>query len=61
MFTGIVEETGTVRAVRRGAHSAALSIGASVVLSGLKIGDSVAVNGVCLTVTERNAGGLPPT
>ena len=58
MFTGIVEETGTVRAVRRGAHSAALSIGASVVLSGLKIGDSVAVNGVCLTVTERNAGGF---
>ena len=50
MFTGIVEELGTIRAVRRGAASAVLSIGAAEVLSDLKIGDSVAVNGVCLTV-----------
>lgn len=58
MFTGIVEEMGAVRAVRRGAHSAALSIGANLVLSGLHIGDSVAVNGVCLTVTARDEGGF---
>ena len=51
MFTGLIEEVGTLRAVRRGAHSAVLSIGAETVLSGLKTGDSVAVNGVCLTVT----------
>ena len=58
MFTGIVEELGAVRAVRRGARSAELSIGASLVLSGLRIGDSVAVNGVCLTVTKRDGGGF---
>ena len=58
MFTGIVEELGTIRAVRRGAASAVLSIGASEVLSDLKIGDSVAVNGVCLTVTSLDDGGF---
>ncbi|WMJ84695.1 riboflavin synthase [Oscillospiraceae bacterium LTW-04] len=50
MFTGIVEETGVIRSVRKGGHSAVVTIGASVVLDGLKLGDSVAVNGVCLTV-----------
>lgn len=51
MFTGLVEECGTVRAVRRGARSGALTVGAKRVLAGLEVGDSVAVNGVCLTVT----------
>ena len=58
MFTGIVEELGSIRSVRRGAASAALSIGASQVLSDLNIGDSVAVNGVCLTATAVDAGGF---
>ncbi len=58
MFTGIIEEVGTVRAVRRGAHASVLSIGASIVLSDLKVGDSVAVNGVCLTATAREEGGF---
>ena len=58
MFTGIVEEIGTIRAVRRGAHSSVLSIGCAAVLSDLKIGDSVAVNGVCLTATSRDEGGF---
>ena len=58
MFTGIVEELGTIRSIQRGAHSAVLSIGASVVLSDLKIGDSVAVNGVCLTATGVDGGGF---
>ena len=58
MFTGIVEELGAIRAVRRGAASAVLSIGAAEVLSDLKIGDSVAVNGVCLTVTSLDDGGF---
>ena len=58
MFTGIVEERGVLRSVRRGAHSAVLSIGAETVLSDLKIGDSVAVNGVCLTATTVDAGGF---
>lgn len=58
MFTGIVEELGTIRSIQRGAHSAVLSIGAGVVLSDLKIGDSVAVNGVCLTATSVDSGGF---
>lgn len=51
MFTGLVEELGTLRSVRKGADSALLTIEAEKVLGDLKIGDSVAVNGVCLTVT----------
>jgi len=53
VFTGIVEEVGTVREVRSGAHSAALTIQGQAVFEDLRTGDSVAVNGVCLTVTSR--------
>lgn len=52
MFTGIVEEMGTVEEIRHGQHSAVLRIRAEKVLEGTKIGDSIAVNGICLTVTE---------
>lgn len=58
MFTGIIEELGTIRAIRRGKHSAVLSIGADAVLSDLKIGDSVAVNGVCLTAASVDGSGF---
>lgn len=51
MFTGIVEEVGKVIAIRSGGHSAALTIAANKVLEDTKVGDSIAVNGVCLTVT----------
>ena len=56
MFTGIVEEIGTVERIRRGAASAVLSIRARRVPEGTKIGDSIAVNGVCLTVVEIDDG-----
>lgn len=52
MFTGIVEEVGTIKRVQKGQHSAVLEIQAETVLKGLKTGDSIAVNGVCLTVTS---------
>ncbi|MBQ3389941.1 MAG: riboflavin synthase [Firmicutes bacterium] len=52
MFTGIVEEIGTVEEVKRGSHSAELKIRASTVLEDIHVGDSIAVNGVCLTVTS---------
>lgn len=58
MFTGITEEIGIIRAVRRSACASVLSIGASLVLSDLRIGDSVAVNGVCLTATGKDTGGF---
>lgn len=50
MFTGIIEEVGKVMAVPAGK----LTIAASIVLSGMKPGNSVAVNGACLTVTDFN-------
>ena len=52
MFTGIVEEVGTVREIRKGHTSSFIEIQAKTVLSDVHIGDSIAVNGVCLTVTE---------
>lgn len=56
MFTGIVEEIGTVEQVQRGRHSAVLTIRAAKVLEGTAIGDSIAVNGICLTVTGLEDG-----
>ena len=52
MFTGIIEETGKIESVANGNKSAIITIIADKVLKGTKIGDSIAVNGVCLTVTS---------
>jgi len=52
MFTGIIEEMGTVKALRREAGAARLSLYAATVLDGTALGDSICVNGVCLTVVE---------
>ena len=52
MFTGIVEEMGRVELIKRGQHSAILTIDAKKALEDTKIGDSIAVNGICLTVTS---------
>ena len=49
MFTGLIEEIGTVRRIERGAKGARLTIAADTVLENTKIGDSIATNGVCLT------------
>lgn len=66
MFTGIIEEVGTVRVVRSGSATAGLEIAATVVTEGTRIGESIAVNGVCLTVTAVSrtgftAGVMPET
>lgn len=58
MFTGIIEEIGTIKQIQKGTHSAILQIQANIVLEGLRIGDSVAVNGVCLTVTTIQPHGF---
>ncbi|NLI13264.1 riboflavin synthase [Pelotomaculum propionicicum] len=58
MFTGIVEELGIISAVRRGADSAQLVIEASKVLEGSRVGDSIMVNGVCLTAVHFGATGF---
>ena len=52
MFTGIIEELGTIGAMDRRPDSIRLTIQAEKVLEGTQIGDSIAVNGVCLTVTS---------
>ena len=57
MFTGIVEEVGALRAVSRSGPSARLCVRAAKVLEGTQIGDSIAVNGVCLTARPLAACG----
>ena len=58
MFTGIVEELGQVKALSLRGRSGTLTVRAKKVLEGTKIGDSIAVNGVCLTVTDLKDGGF---
>ncbi len=53
MFTGIVEETGTIRSLSISGMSGQIEIAAKKVLQGTKIGDSIAVNGICLTVVSK--------
>jgi len=52
MFTGIVEEKGSVSSIKKGRHSTQLSIKANKIFEDLKLGDSVAVDGICLTVSS---------
>lgn len=52
MFTGIIEEIGTVRRIEHGAKGARLTIQAKTVLEDTRIGDSIATNGMCLTVVS---------
>jgi riboflavin synthase len=54
MFTGIVEETGGITAMERTLAGTRMTILASAIMGDLKIGDSVSVNGVCLTVVVRS-------
>jgi len=58
MFTGIVETVGAVRALRRSDAKAELVIEAPAVVSGTRVGDSIAVNGTCLTVTAVDGDAL---
>ncbi|AJQ27441.1 riboflavin synthase [Pelosinus fermentans] len=55
MFTGLVEELGKVKAIARGVKSVRLTVTANKVLQDVKLGDSIAVNGTCLTVVEYDA------
>lgn len=52
MFTGIIEEMGKIKKIHKGNDSARLTIEADVVLTDVKLGDSIAVNGICLTVVN---------
>ena len=52
MFTGLIAELGTITAIEKGQTSAIFTISAPALISEIKLGDSVAVNGVCLTATS---------
>ena len=54
MFTGLVEELGKVNNITRTSQSVRITIGADKVLTDVKIGDSIAVNGTCLTAVDYN-------
>ena len=59
MFTGIVEEKGYIEKVKQiSEHAIQLSITASIILSDIQIGDSISVNGICLTVTSHTKTGF---
>ncbi|MBR1599211.1 MAG: riboflavin synthase [Lachnospiraceae bacterium] len=53
MFTGIIEEVGMITAIGKGAKSSKLTIKGKLIFEDMHIGDSIAVNGVCLTVTSK--------
>ncbi|MFZ5875547.1 MAG: riboflavin synthase [Nitrospirota bacterium] len=58
MFTGIVEELGVVQGLERGLQSAVLTVLARRVINGLNVGDSITVNGVCVTVVRTTDQGF---
>jgi riboflavin synthase len=58
MFTGIVEEVGTLRRITPGAQSVVLDFDAAVVTEDAAVGESILTDGVCLTVTSLRAGGF---
>ncbi|BCJ85804.1 riboflavin synthase [Effusibacillus dendaii] len=58
MFTGIIEEVGRVARIRSSGHAIQLAIQAAKVVEDVQLGDSISVNGVCLTVTKFTADGF---
>jgi len=58
LFTGLIEEIGTIQSVLKGAKSASIVIKAKKILENIKLGDSIATNGVCLTVTSFTSDGF---
>lgn len=60
MFTGIIEEVGKITEIKKGIKSCVLTIQGSIIFHDLQIGNSVAVNGVCLTVSKYSQNTLHP-
>lgn len=56
MFTGIIEEIGTIKAIRKGVRSSQITIAARKITEDMNTGDSINTAGVCLTVTSFNSG-----
>jgi riboflavin synthase len=58
LFTGLIEEIGKIQGVKKGTNSAVLSVQASKIMEDIHLGDSIAVNGVCLTVISISTNGF---
>jgi riboflavin synthase len=58
MFTGLIEEIGSIKSIKTGSNSYQFGITATKVLEGTKLGDSICTNGACLTVVEINSNGF---
>lgn len=58
MFTGLIEEIGTIKSIRKGAKSIRLQVSASKIMDDVKLGDSISTNGICLTVVDFDAYGF---
>lgn len=58
MFTGIIEEIGRIQTIRKGPESSFISVQAKKIMEDVRLGDSIAVNGVCLTVTAFSQDGF---
>jgi riboflavin synthase len=56
MFTGLVEEVGRIEAIEARADGRRFRIGATAVLDGAKVGDSISINGCCLTIVDLESG-----
>lgn len=56
MFTGLIEEIGEIKSIKKYGHSIKLGIKATKVMGKTKLGDSISVNGVCLTITSCEYG-----
>ncbi len=52
MFTGLIEEIGEIKAMKKGSNSIRLTVAASKIMDDVKLGDSIATNGICLTVVD---------
>jgi len=52
MFTGLVEEIGFIKAMKKGSNSIRLTVAADKIMDDVKLGDSIATNGICLTVVD---------
>ncbi|PKQ61412.1 riboflavin synthase [Labilibaculum filiforme] len=58
MFTGLIEEIGSIKSIQSGGKSIRLTIAARTIMDDVKLGDSIATNGICLTVVAFNSTGF---
>lgn len=58
MFTGLIEEIGTIKSIQKGSKSIRLGVAADKIMDDVKMGDSIATNGICLTVVRFDSAGF---